>query len=65
MLAAPLKKGARVAITGPVSQDQWTNREGQKTMSVEIIAEQVTILDWPETLTTNGEPQTPDEAIPF
>ena len=65
VLATHLKKGARVAITGPVSQDQWTNREGQKTMSVEIIAEQVTILDWPETLTTNGEPQTPDEAIPF
>jgi single-strand DNA-binding protein len=65
LLAGHLKKGARVAITGPVSQDEWTNREGQKTLSVEIIAEQVTILDWPETLTTSGEPQTTDEAIPF
>ena len=60
-----LKKGARVAITGPVSQDEWTNREGQKTTTVEIVAEQVTILDWPETLTTSGKPQTTDEAIPF
>jgi single-strand DNA-binding protein len=65
ILAAHLKRGARVAITGPVSQDQWTNREGQKTMTVEIVAEQVTIIDWPETLTISGEPEPIDEAIPF
>ena len=65
LLAGSLKKGARVAITGPVCQDAWTNRDGKEVQTVEVIAEQVTIIDWPETLTTTGEPQTIDEAIPF
>lgn len=66
LLAGNLKKGARVAIVGPASIEEWTNKEGNTATSVEIVCEQCTILDWPEMRESRpGENEHADDVIPF
>ena len=36
-----LKKGTKVLVTGRIQNDNYTNREGQKVYSVQIIAEEI------------------------
>ena len=36
-----LKRGTKIALTGRIQNDNYTNREGQKVFSVQIIAEEI------------------------
>lgn len=42
-----LKKGARVAVTGRLSSNSFVGREGNKVTMVDIIANDVDIIDFP------------------
>ena len=39
------KKGSKIAITGRLTQETWTSKEGEKRSKVAIIAERVTFAD--------------------
>ena len=41
-------QGQRVAIEGRIQTGSYTNREGQKVYTTDVVANRVEIIDWPE-----------------
>lgn len=57
-----LKKGARVLVIGRQQTRKWSDKEGNNRTSVELVADNVQLVDWPE----NGEAQQKTQAeYPF
>jgi len=54
-----LKKGTKILLTGRIQNNNYTNKEGQKVYSMQIIVEEV---EFAESKSTSGkvEPQRPD-----
>lgn len=48
------RKGNRVAITGRIETGSYTNRDGVKVYTTEVVADRVEIIDWPEKKDTVG-----------
>lgn len=59
---AQLKKGERVAVTGSLKQDTWTNKEGKKQSNLKIVASQVQALN---KRTGSVTKQEPTDDVPF
>jgi single-strand binding protein len=51
-----LKKGRKVAIRGRFQNNDYTDKDGVKRYTVELVAEQVDIIDWGDS--TNKEEST-------
>ena len=62
-----LKKGARVLVIGRQQTRKWADKEGNTKTSVELVAENIQVIDWPENGSEGGgtpvEPE--DDIIPF
>lgn len=43
-----LRKGARVLVIGRQQTRKWSDKEGNSRTSVELVAENVQLIDWPE-----------------
>lgn len=52
-----LKKGVRVAISGDLHNDNYTNKEGQKVYSVQIIVEEI---EFAESKNAESKPDKPN-----
>jgi single-strand DNA-binding protein len=53
-------KGKRVGITGRIQTGSYTNKEGQKVYTTDVIADRVDIIDWKE----KGEQAEPEAELP-
>ena len=75
-----LRKGARVLVIGRQQTRKWSDKEGNSRTSVELVAENVQLIDWPEKngsvsrenadIQSTGQqseepPFNPDDDIPF
>ena len=70
-----LKQGTKVLVTGRIQNDNYTNKEGQKVYSVQIIVEEIEFAESKSAGTNNGgsiqnlpldntiEPMAPDEGF--
>lgn len=56
-----LKKGTKVALTGRIQNDSYTNKEGQKAYSVQIMAEEIEFAE-SRAVQGTGEAGEPKEA---
>lgn len=48
IVAANLNKGRLVAVKGMIQARNWETAEGERRRTVEIVADDVRFLDWPE-----------------
>ena len=67
-----LGKGQRVAVQGKIATGQYTNKEGQKVYTTDVIAEKVEFIDFKDKVAQNENKSVPegfqaiqDEDIPF
>lgn len=49
-----LGKGQRVLVEGRLTYNEWTDKEGQKRTTAEVVADRLEIVDWRE---KQGEPR--------
>ena len=63
-LAEYLSKGSRVGIDGRLSWREWTDKEGSKRQSVEVIANDLFLLDGKRDAGHGGPAPVPDD-VPF
>lgn len=58
--------GKRVAVTGQLAQDEWTDAQtGQKKSRFKIRANQVDVIDFAEKTQADGHGEVSDDDIPF
>ena len=55
-----LKKGTKIALTGRVQNDNYTNKEGQKVYSTRIMAEEIEFAESKGTADAGTQQATPD-----
>ena len=55
-----LGKGQRVAVQGKIATGQYTNKEGQKVYTTDVIANMVTFIDFKDKATQNEEMSVPE-----
>ena len=56
-------KGLRVLVSGELYAREYTGKDGTPKQSVEVIAKQVQLVDWPEP--DNSMSDRPDDDVPF
>lgn len=61
-----LSKGRMTAVQGRIQTGSYTNKEGQKVYTTDVVADQVKFLDWGEKkdqteTKTNAEPYKPEQ----
>ena len=55
-----LRKGTKVLLTGRIQNDNYTNRDGQKVQSVQIIAEELEFAESKNASTGSGRSEAPE-----
>lgn len=62
-----LKKGSQVYISGSLSVEEWTDKEGVKQFSLKVTADDLQLLGKPEATEKEETPKTSDNSddIPF
>ena len=78
--AKHLQKGRLVAVEGRLQTRRWEDKEGNRRLAVEVVAERVKFLDWgkqgkggesvgdgigEDVPETGAAPETEEEAVPF
>lgn len=59
-----LTQGTKVVITGHIQNDNYTNKEGQKVYSVQIIVEEIEFAESKNVQNTQHEPQGQQDRLP-
>lgn len=54
-----LSKGSQVAISGELSNREWTDKEGQKKLSLEVRINELTLLGGKQSGQNNSAPEQP------
>ena len=58
-------KGLRVIVTGRIQTGSYTNREGSKVYTTDVIADRVEFLDWKEKQQQQAFEDVTDDSLPF
>lgn len=53
-----LRKGSRVGVSGRIQTGSYQNQDGATVYTTDVTCSRLTIIDWPEDKSSNGDPWT-------